>query len=81
MISDAPDSFFVGGSQECYNLLKPFLKPYATTGHVAKKSFQICKQSGTNGSFGSDYSDATWNYSTNRCNLQFSDIFTARKYG
>ena len=38
MISDAPDSFFVGGSQECYNLLKPFLKPYATTGHVGNSA-------------------------------------------
>ena len=38
MRSDVPDAFFVGGSPDAYNLLKPFLEPFATMGHVGSSA-------------------------------------------
>lgn len=38
MKSDVPDAFFVGGSHHGYSLIKPFVGPYATTGHVGSSA-------------------------------------------
>ncbi|KAL7512734.1 hypothetical protein ACHAXN_009839 [Cyclotella atomus] len=38
MRSDVPDAFFVGGSYDAYNVLKPFVEPYATIGHVGSSA-------------------------------------------
>jgi len=36
--SNSPHAFFIGGPQDAYNVLKPFVQPYATVGYVGNSA-------------------------------------------